>query len=91
MIGTLASIISNSNIYKDFIILTMAYGLDGEIKISARAGKLHDVDLREVLIGIVRKLGMYDAGGHRLACGATIPQEKEKEFIRIASNVLSKL
>ncbi len=91
MIGTLASIISNANIYRQKVILAMTYGLEGEIKVSARVGREIDINLRELLIGMVRKIGKFEVGGHKKACGAVIPQEKEKEFIDVACRVLDGL
>jgi len=91
IIGTLASIISNANFYRKKVILAMAYGLAGEIKISARGGRDLDINLQELLVGIIRKLGKFESGGHKMACGAVIPQEKEKEFIEIACNVLNNI
>jgi len=91
IIGTLTSIVSNANLYRKKVILSMAYGLAGEIKISARGGRDLDINLRELLVGMIRKLGRFECGGHKMACGAVIPQEKEKEFIEIACNVLDNL
>ncbi len=91
LIGTLASIVAKSNLYKDgTIIIGLAHTLDGETKISARIAGNGDYNLRDLLIGITRKLGNYVAGGHRVACGASIPQEKEQDFIKIAKESLDR-
>ena len=93
MIGTLASIISRSNIYSEgTIILSMANTLDGNIKISLRqVGINPDIDLRTIIKDITRKLGFGEAGGHKQACGCLIPQEKEEEFIKITEERLNNI
>ncbi len=90
IIGTLASLIARSNIYPDgTVILSSAYTLDGMIKISTRCcGKLPvGLDLREVVTSILVDTDGY-GGGHKLAAGASIPQENEEQFIRNALAVL---
>ncbi len=91
LIGTLASIVSRSNIYcPHTVLVSMAHTVDGNIKVSARlVGFDSTVDLRDIVNGIVKHTG-GQAGGHRLACGCIIPQEKELEFIKVAEEVLSK-
>lgn len=91
LIGTVASIISKSNLYKEgTIILSMAYTIDNEIKISIRCVNKTEEDLGSIIKEIVNKFGGL-AGGHFRAAGAVIPQEKEEEFIKEAIAVLSKL
>jgi len=91
LIGTLASMISRTNIYKhDTIILTMAHTLDNKTKISIRkTGRKNDnLNLLSLLSEIVAKVG-GEAGGHSyVAAGAMIDQEKEEDFIKIAKAVL---
>ena len=88
MIGTLASMITRSNIFeKGTIIVALAYTKDGEIKISARVSGNKDLDLRVLLKEAVSKIGDYPCGGHKNACGALIPRNKEEEFIDIISNI----
>ncbi|MEM4245115.1 MAG: DHH family phosphoesterase [Candidatus Nanoarchaeia archaeon] len=91
LIGTLTSIISRSNIYDDHtIILSMAHTVDGNTKVSMRmVGFDPNYDLRNIINAIVKRTG-GQAGGHRLACGCIIPQEKELEFIDVADEILSK-
>lgn len=85
LIGTLASMISKSNLYKDgTIIVSMAYTLDGYIKISTRLANLKSVpniDLSKIMKKIIEEVGGV-GGGHSVAAGALIPQEKEKDFIK---------
>jgi len=80
MIGTIASIISNSAIYEDgTMITTMAY-YDDKIKVSARSVGRTGKNIREVLTSVISGLG-GEVGGHRFAAGCMIHQDKEKEFI----------
>ncbi len=90
LIGTISSIISKSNIYKDnTFLLATAYTLDDKIKVSCRISgfKPKNIDLREVLIEITNKFDST-AGGHKFAAGAIIPQDKEEEFLKSAISVL---
>jgi len=80
MIGTIASILSNSSIYEDgTVITTMAYYED-KIKVSARSVGKSGRNLRELLSSIIEKTG-GDVGGHEVAAGCMLKQEKEKEFL----------
>lgn len=90
IIGTLASIISRSNIYRDgTIIVSMANTIEGNMKASLRlVGINPDVDLRNLVKEIAEKIGVEEAGGHKQACGCLIPQEKEEEFIKTAEGLL---
>lgn len=92
LIGTLASIISRSNIYeKGTKILTLAHTVDGFSKISFRIVDVdEEIDLRDELKNIMRDVGDYEYGGHKYACGGLIPQEKEELFIKLAIENLKK-
>lgn len=80
IIGTIASILSNSSIYEEgTIITTMAYYED-KIKVSARSVGDNDRNLREILTTVIDKIG-GEVGGHKLAAGCMIKQEKEEEFL----------
>ncbi len=91
LIGTLASMISKTNLYKeDTIILTMAHTFDNKTKISIRktGRKNNNLNLLSLLNEIVTKVG-GEAGGHSyVAAGALIDQEKEEEFIKVAKGLL---
>ncbi|MDD5177981.1 MAG: DHH family phosphoesterase [Candidatus Nanoarchaeia archaeon] len=88
--GVVASLISHSNVYeKGKMIFVMANNVIGETKISGRVSGGKDVDIRSKLVKITKKIGDYVSGGHSVACGSTIPQEKENEFIEVATKVLS--
>ncbi len=92
IIGTLASLLSKSNVYPDHtIIMSMARTLDDEIKVSLRLAGFHasDVDLRMLVKEILKQTGGY-GGGHRLAAGATVPSDKEDLLIQTALAVLGK-
>jgi RecJ-like exonuclease len=81
MIGTIASIISNSSIYEEgTIVTTMAY-YDDKIKVSARSvGRSNRRNVREILTSVIEKTG-GEVGGHKFAAGCMLKQEKEREFI----------
>ncbi len=81
IIGTIASILSNSSIYTEgTIITTMAYYED-KIKVSARKVGEDERNIREILNSIVKKIG-GEVGGHKNAAGCMIHKEKEDEFIK---------
>ncbi len=87
IIGTIASILSNSSIYDNgTIITTMAY-YDDKIKVSARSVGKSGRNIREILSDIVEKVG-GEVGGHEFAAGCMIRQEKEKEFIDLLKKSL---
>jgi len=79
--GTVASILSSSNIYKDgTAVITTAYYED-KVKISIRrCGEAGD-NLREILSGIISKFS-GEVGGHQFAAGGIIKQSQEDEFIK---------
>ncbi len=93
MIGTLASILSKSNLMtNNAFILSMAQALEGNTKVSLRTtnnieGKL---DLKAVIEEIIKDVGNSESGGHQNAAGAVIPTEKEQEFIEAAKEILGK-
>jgi single-stranded-DNA-specific exonuclease len=93
VIGTLASIISKSNWYKDgTCILSMARNLEDETtKLSLRmAGPETDADLKQLMkLAVLSVNG--DCGGHKKAAGGRISQDKEEEFIKNAVEVFSKV
>ena len=80
MIGTIASILSNSSLYEEgTIITTMAY-YDDKIKVSSRIVGRNGRNAREILSSVIEKIG-GEVGGHINAAGCIIKQEKEKEFV----------
>ena len=93
MIGTLASILSKSNVMtNNLFILSMAQAVDGNTKISLRTTNNMDgkLDLRNIIGEIINGIGNSEAGGHQNAAGAVIPTDKENHFIQSAKEVLGK-
>ena len=93
MIGTLASILSKSNVMtNNNFILSMARALDGSTKISLRTtNNTHgNFDLRKVIEESIDGIGNSEAGGHQNAAGAVVPTDKEIDFIEAAKEVLGK-
>lgn len=81
MIGTIASILSNSSIYEEeTIIIAMAY-YENKIKVSARNVGDSGRNLRELLNDIVTNIGGKEVGGHEFAAGCLINKEQEQEFL----------
>ena len=93
MIGTLASILSKSNLMnKNNFILSMARSLDGNTKVSLRTtNRLNEVlDLKKIIGEMIYGIGNAEAGGHQNAAGAVIPTDNEEMFIEQAKEVLGK-
>lgn len=96
MIGTIASIISKSDEFREgTMIMSMARSDDGTTKISLRvAGKRKknddETDLRNVVSEITRQVG-GESGGHQYAAGAIISTEIEDSFLEAAKRILSKV
>jgi single-stranded-DNA-specific exonuclease len=87
IIGTVASIMSNSPTYKTgTIIVALAYNED-KIKVSARLAGREGRNVREVLNQVVVPLG-GQVGGHPQAAGCLISKEKESEFLNELKRVL---
>ena len=82
IVGTIASILSNSSIYEEgTIITTMAYYED-KIKVSSRCVGRNGRNIRKILSKIIDTIG-GEVGGHEFAAGCMISQQKEQEFINI--------
>ena len=82
IIGTIASILSNSSLYEEgTIITTMAY-YDDKIKVSARNVGRNGRNVREILDNIIKIIG-GEIGGHEFAAGCIFSKNKEQEFINI--------
>lgn len=92
LIGTIASIISRSNLYKDgTILLSIANCIDDTIKISIRAsGYNNGLDLKSVLDKIAKGIPS-EVGGHAFAAGAILPQEELNRFVESAKKILDKI
>ncbi len=80
VIGTIASILSNSLVYDEgTVIIAMAH-YDDKVKVSARSVGRSGRNVRQVLDPIVKKIG-GEVGGHEFAAGCNIAQENESQFI----------
>ncbi len=93
MIGTLASILSKSNIMnKNNFILSMAQSKDGNTKVSLRsANNINGAfDLRKVVEELIDGIDNSESGGHQNAAGAVIPTDNEQLLIESAKEVLGK-
>lgn len=90
LIGTMASILSFSSVYKEgTIIVTMAYNED-KIKVSTRmAGRKSksNRNLKKLLDSIINITGGI-SGGHQNAAGCTIDKIQEEEFINLIKKKL---
>ena len=92
MIGTLASILSKSNLMSNnTFILSMARTLEDETKVSLRTtnninGKF---DLKKIIEKATEGIGNSESGGHQNAEGAVIPTDKEATFLEAVKEVLS--
>ena len=90
IIGTLASILSFSQVYKEgTIIITMAYNND-KIKVSARLcgrnGK-SPRNLKDLMDSVTGSLG-GESGGHKEAAGCIIDKKDEENFIKLVKSKL---
>lgn len=80
IIGTIASILSNSAIYEEGTIIVAMADYEDKIKISSRTVGRNGRNTREILANVIQKIG-GEVGGHEFAAGAIIKQEKGEEFI----------
>ena len=80
IVGTIASILSNSSLYEEgTIIVTMAY-YENKIKVSARNVGRNGRNVREILYNVMKEVE-GEVGGHEFAAGCLIQREDEKKFI----------
>lgn len=87
IIGTVASIMSHSPLYKEgTIIIALAYNQD-KIKVSARIAGRQGRNVREVLHRALIPLG-GEVGGHPNAAGCLISKEQEQAFIDELKKIL---
>ena len=69
----------------------MAQLIDGTTKVSLRmCGVNNGVDLKQIIMDILRDMPDCETGGHANAAGALIPTDMEKEFINKAKVILGK-
>lgn len=89
IIGTISSIVLNSNLVETKPLFGLADSDNGIVKVSARLPRNLEINLREILVKAVGELDeKAEAGGHMLAAGAFIPKGKEDEFIKIVDKIL---
>jgi single-stranded-DNA-specific exonuclease len=89
VIGTISSIVLNSNLVEAKPLIGLADSENGTVKVSARLPRTMNINIREVLVKAVEQIGSNSqAGGHMLAAGAFIPKGKEDEFIKIVDKIL---
>lgn len=81
IIGTIASILSNSSMYDEGTIITAMAYYEDKIKVSARNVGRTGRNVREILDSVVREIG-GEVGGHEFAAGCIIQQSKEEDFIQ---------
>jgi single-stranded-DNA-specific exonuclease len=87
MIGTVASILSNSSIYPEGTMITAMAYYEDKIKVSARSVGKTGKNLKEILNNIIKEIG-GEVGGHEFAAGCIINQNQEKSFIEILKKSL---
>ena len=93
IIGTIISLISKSKLYPDStVILGMSDTLSGDIKISARVSGFEDttINLSAAMNTLAATLGGH-GGGHALAAGATIPQDRKDEILPALTHLLERI
>lgn len=91
LIGTLASILSKSNGTKEKFIASMAQLIDGTTKVSLRMCGVNDgVNLKQIIVDILKDMPNCETGGHANAAGALIPTDMEEEFTNRAKVILGK-
>ncbi len=90
IIGTAASIISNSPLLAEgTVIIGMAYSGD-KIKVSCRLSGKKGRNVREILARATSSLPaeLTEVGGHPGAAGCLIPKDREAEFTESLKNIL---
>ncbi|HLG24504.1 MAG TPA: DHH family phosphoesterase [Candidatus Nanoarchaeia archaeon] len=92
MIGTLASILSKSNVMvNNSFILSMAQSNDGNTKVSLRSAKTGNTsDLKKIIEEAIVGIENAESGGHQNAAGAVFPTVHEERFTIAAKEILSK-
>jgi len=92
IIGTVASIMSMSALYKEgTVIITMAYNQD-KIKVSSRIcgrdkKEENSRNLKQIMDEITELIG-GESGGHKFAAGCVIGKDKEEAFIDLVKKKL---
>jgi single-stranded-DNA-specific exonuclease len=87
IIGTVASILSHSPLYREGIVIVALSYNENKIKVSARMTGQRGRNVRDILNRAVVPLG-GEVGGHPNAAGCLISRDKEEEFIGELKKVL---
>ena len=82
VIGTIASILSNSLNYDEGTVIIALAHYDDKIKVSARSVGNTGRNVREILDSVVREIG-GEVGGHEFAAGCNINREHGERFIEL--------
>lgn len=90
LIGTITSILLNSNLVDNNKPIFGIAKDKGRLKISARVLPEIGINLKEILTEVIQDWE-GEAGGHELAAGAYIPEGKEKEFINRVDKLLGEI
>jgi single-stranded-DNA-specific exonuclease len=83
MTGAVSSLVSSSDLFGDKVTIVTTSTSTGEVKVSTRATEHlveNGVNLGKVLQSLSAKYGGI-GGGHAIAAGATIPQNKLDPFL----------
>src|SRR3989344_2706570 len=87
IIGTIASILSNSRTYEEGkAIIAMAYN-ENKIKVSARVVGKNGKNIREILNSVIEEVG-GEVGGHKFAAGCLVEKENEQKFLDMLQKFL---
>ena len=89
IIGTIASILSNSRHYEEGkAIIAMAHNEKGDkVKVSARIVGKNGKNIREILNSVIDEVG-GEVGGHKFAAGCLVEKEKEQKFLEMLQKKL---
>ena len=92
LIGVVTSLLSKSNLYPEgTVLIGLSRTLGGEVKVSCRISgdSERGPDLRRLMHETISLTG-GEGGGHPIAAGAVIPQDKEDLFITTLLEQLQK-
>jgi len=92
LIGVITSLLSKSNLYPEgTVLIGLGHTIGGEVKVSCRISgdSERGPDLRRLMHDTLTLTG-GQGGGHPIAAGAVIPQDKEELFITTLLDQLQK-
>ena len=91
VVGIVAGMLLNSPECRRNLPIIAFVDADDGVKVSSRANRDlvdHGLDLSFVMKTAAGKVGGY-GGGHTVAAGATIPNDKKEEFLEIVEDIVS--